>query len=90
MPQVTLRFFGFGGKASGFETRTEEVREGTSLGQLWETLRASAARDDLLARIDETRVTFIHNGELVSHENVHETPLKEGDTVALMVLAVGG
>lgn len=90
MPQVRVRFFGFSGKASGFETRVEDVTDGTSLGQLWERLRGSAAPDDLLARIDEGQVSFIRNGELVSHENVEETPLDEGDAVTLMVLAIGG
>lgn len=90
MPQVTARFCGFNGKASGFETRMEDVTQGASLRQLWERLRCSADPDDLLARIDERQVLFIRNGELVSHENVEGTPLDEGDAVTLMVLAIGG
>jgi len=90
MPQVTVRFFGFGGKASGFETRTEDVTEGTSMRQLWDSLRCSAEHGDLLGRIDERQVLFIRNGELVSRENVEKTPLDEGDAVTLMVLAIGG
>jgi len=90
MPQVTVRFFGFGGKASGFDTRTEEITDGTRLGELWKGLQSSAAENDLLARIDARRVIFIRNGELVSHEDVPETTLDEGDMVTLMVLALGG
>jgi molybdopterin converting factor small subunit len=90
MPQVTVRFFGFGSKASGFDTRTETIGQGSSLRQLWETLRCSADHSDLLARIDERQVFFLRNGELVRHEKIQETPLEEGDTVTLMVLAIGG
>jgi sulfur carrier protein ThiS len=90
MPQVTVRFFGFGGKASGFDTRTETIGHGSSLRQLWESLRRSAAHSDLLARIDEKQVFFLRNGELIHREKMQETPLEQGDTVTLMVLAIGG
>jgi sulfur carrier protein ThiS len=53
-------------------------------------MRSSAQQNDLLARIDERHVFFLRNGELVRPEQMHETPLEEGDTVTFMVLAVGG
>jgi len=90
MPQVTVRFFGFGGKASGFESRTEGISQGTNLRQLWESVRCSTAQNDLLARIDERQVFFLRNGELIRREQMQETPLEEGDTVTFMVLAIGG
>lgn len=90
MPQVTVRLFGFGGKASGFDTRPETVGHGSSLHQLWESLRCSAEHSDLLARINEEQVLFLRNGELIRQEKMQETPLEEGDTVTFMVLAIGG
>ncbi len=90
MPRVTVRFFGLGSKASGVDTRVEDVPDGTSLGQLWDSLRCSAEHNDLLARIDERQLFLIRNGELISHQKVRQTPLEEGDVVTLMVLAIGG
>jgi molybdopterin converting factor small subunit len=90
MPRVTIRLFGFGGKASGLEHKTENVSQGTNLRQLWESIRSSAQQNELLARIDERHVFFLRNGELVRPDQMQETPLEEGDTVTFMVLAVGG
>ena len=90
MPRVKVRFFGFGSKASGFDTRTEDIVDGTSLRQFWDELRSAADDGDLLARIDERQVFFIRNGELVSHDRMKKTVVEDGDTVSIMVLAVGG
>jgi sulfur carrier protein ThiS len=90
MPQVTVRLFGFGGKASGFDTRTETIGRGSSLRQLWESLQCSTEDSHSLARIDEKQVLFLRNGGIIRQEQMQETPLEEGDTVTLMVLAIGG
>jgi sulfur carrier protein ThiS len=90
MPEINLRFFGFGSRASGYDTKTWEIPAGTTLWQLWETLRSSADDKELLARIDEKNVFFLVNGKLIHQEYMPQTDLTEGDTVTLMVLAIGG
>jgi molybdopterin converting factor small subunit len=90
VPQINLRFFGFGSRASGIDTEAKNVRQGTTARELWEALRSSAGEQELLARIDEKNVSFFVNGRLVHHGKMHESVLEEGDTVTFMVLAMGG
>jgi molybdopterin converting factor small subunit len=90
MPEITLRLFGFGSRASGFDTARRSVIAGTSVRELWENLRSSADDTELLARIDERNVVFLLNGTLIHQHKADHTVLKEGDTVTYMVLAMGG
>jgi hypothetical protein len=85
-----LRLFGFGSRASGLDTQTKNIPTGTSLREFWETLRSSADDTELLARIDEESVLFLVNGELTRQWELPHTVLVDGDTVTLMVLAIGG
>ena len=85
-----MRLFGFGSRASGFDTQTKKIPTGTSLREFWETLRSSADDTELLARIDEESVLFLVNGELTRQWELPHTVLVDGDTVTLMVLAIGG
>lgn len=90
MPQVNLRFFGFGSRASGVDTQSRNVAPRTTLRGLWNALRSSAGEQELLGRIDEKNVSFFVNGRLVHHGQISRTILEEGDTVTFMVLAMGG
>lgn len=85
-----MRLFGFGSRASGFDTQTKNIPTGTSLREFWGTLRSSADDTELLARIDEESVLFLVNGELTRQWELPHTVLVDGDTVTLMVLAIGG
>jgi len=85
-----LRLFGFGSRASGFDTETKNIAAGTTMRELWETLRSCADDDELLARIDERNVLFLVNGKLIRQRELPHTVLVNGDTVTLMVLAIGG
>lgn len=85
-----MRLFGFGSKASGYDTKTRNIPLGTTLRELWETLRSSADDREMLARIDEKNVFFLVNGKMIHQEDMPQTDLEEGDTVTLMVLAIGG
>jgi len=90
MPEITLRLFGFGSRASGFDTELRSVAAGTTVRKLWEELRSSADDTELLARIDERNVVFLLNGTLIHQQETNHTVLKDGDTVTYMVLAMGG
>jgi molybdopterin converting factor small subunit len=90
MPEITLRLFGFGTRASDFDTERRSVAAGTTVHKLWESLRASADDNELLARIDERNVVFLLNGTLIHQHKTNRTTLKDGDTVTYMVLAMGG
>jgi molybdopterin converting factor small subunit len=90
MPEITLRLFGFGSRASGFDTERRSVVVGTTVHRLWEELRSSADDTELLARIDERNVVFLLNGKLIHQHKTNWTILKDGDTVTYMVLAMGG
>ena len=90
MPEIILRLFGFGYRASGYDTKGRDIPAGTTLRELWEILRSSANDNELLATIDEKNVVFLINGRLVHQEDMPQTHLTEGDTVTLMVLAIGG
>ena len=90
MPAITLRLFGFGPKASGYDTETRSIPEGATIRGVWESLRSSANEDELLARIDQRSVFFLVNGRLIHGAETGRTVLQEGDTVTFMVLAIGG
>ena len=90
MPEITLRLFGFGARASGFDTERRSVATGTTVRKLWEELRSSADDTELLARIDERNVVFLLNGALIHQQRMNKTVLKDGDKVTYMVLAMGG
>jgi len=85
-----LRLFGFGSRASGYDTKGRDIPAGTTLRELWENLRSSADDTELLARIDEKNVFFLVNGKMIHRDDMPQTDLEEGDTVTLMVLAIGG
>jgi len=90
MPEITLRLFGFGSRASGFDTERRSVDVGTTVRKLWEDLRSSADGTELLARIDERNVVFLLNGTLIHQHRTNRIVLKDGDTVTYMVMAMGG
>lgn len=90
MPNIELRLFGFGPKASGWDTDTRPVSPGMTVSQLWDSLRSSAREGELLARIDERHVVFLLNGKLIPTAQRQEGVLEDGDEVTFMVMAIGG
>jgi sulfur carrier protein ThiS len=90
MPDIRLRLFGFGSKASGWEIDTRSVPQGTTASGVWKSLRSSAEEGALLARIDERNVFYLVNGKLIPRTRLEETVLEDGDTVTFMVMAIGG
>lgn len=90
MPDITLRLFGFGSRASGFEVEYRKISAGTTVRQVWDSLRAGAGDTELLARIDERSVVFLINGRIIGQDKMSETTLADGDTLTCMVLAMGG
>jgi thiamine biosynthesis protein ThiS len=90
MPEIRVRFFGFNRKASGFEAETLHVSDGTTVGDLWASLRSSAHPDEILARVDERTVAVLVNRRVIDREQIRQTVLTEGDTVTFMVFVMGG
>ena len=90
MPSINLRLFGFGPRASGWDTDTRSVSRGTTVLAVWNSLRSSAQEGELLARIDERHVVFLLNGKLTPRAQRQEAVLEDGDTVTFMVMAIGG
>jgi sulfur carrier protein ThiS len=90
MPNIRLRLFGFGPKASGWDADTRSVSRGTTVSEVWDSLRSSAREGELLGRIDERQVVFLLNGKLIPTAQRQEAVLEDGDTVAFMVMAIGG
>ncbi|HJX39667.1 MAG TPA: MoaD/ThiS family protein [Anaerolineae bacterium] len=90
MPNIRLRLFGFGPKASGWDTDTTSVPQGTTVSEVWQSLRSSAEEGELVARIDERHVFFLVNGKLIHSAQLQEAALQDGDTVTFMVMAIGG
>lgn len=90
MPGINLRLFGFGPKASGWDTDTISVSRSTTVADVWDGLRSSAREGELLAQIDERHVVFLLNGKLIPESRRQEAVLEEDDTVTFMVMAIGG
>jgi hypothetical protein len=90
MADITVRLFGFGSRASGFETEFRKITTGTTVRQVWDNLRAGADDTELLARIDERSVVFLINGRIIGQDRISEATLEDGDTLTCMVLAMGG
>lgn len=90
MPNINLRFFGLGARASGSHSEIRFVPEGSTIEEVWEDLRFSADDHDFLERIDETQVSTLLNGKLIRRAEGLQTVLEEQDTVTFMVLATGG
>lgn len=90
MPEIKVRFFGFDHKGSGLETETRHVADGTTVGDLWESLRSSSHPDETLARVDERTVAVLVNRRVIDRQETRQTVLTEGDTVTFMVFVMGG
>jgi molybdopterin converting factor small subunit len=90
MATVIIRLFGFGSRASGYETETRVISEGTTIRELWENLRTSANPESLLAHMEEKKVWVLINGRHFNQAEKWQTPLTDGDTVTFMVYAMGG
>lgn len=90
MPQISLRFVGFGARASGSHVETRCVPEGTTLKELCESAGAPIADHSCLAPTELGKVSIVLNGTLVHRATELQTVVEEQDVVAFIVLAAGG
>lgn len=90
MPHISLRFFGLGSRASGSHLETRFVPEGTTIQELWESVRSSADDHDFLARMNERQVSILLNGKLIRRAEGLQSVLGQEDVVTFMVLVTGG
>ena len=90
MPTIKVRLFGFGPKASSWDTDTSVVPQGTTVSEVWKSLRSSAQDGELLARRDERHVFFLVNGKLIHRPQIETAVPDDGDTLTFMVMAIGG
>ena len=90
MPQVSLRFVGFGPRASGASEETRCVPQGTTLKELCESIGAPVDEQRCLALTDAGPVSIVLNGRQVRQATDLHTVVEEQDVVSLIVLAAGG
>jgi molybdopterin converting factor small subunit len=90
MPQVSLRFVGFGARASGAREETRCVPQGTTLEELCESIGAAVDERHCLALTDAGPVSIVLNGRQVRQATDLQAVVKEQDVVSLIVLAAGG
>ena len=90
MTTVTVHFFGFGTRASGYETETRGIAEPATIRELWEDLRDSAKPGSVLAQIEEKKVWVLVNGRHFNQTGKWQTPIAGGDIITFMVYAMGG
>lgn len=90
MPQISLRFVGFGARASGSDVETRCVPQGTTLKELCESLGAPVDDHGWLASTDLGPVSILLNGKLVRRATDLRIVVEEKDVVSFIVLAAGG
>ena len=90
MPHISLRFVGFGARASGSHVEARFVVQGTTLKELCESVGAPVDNQSCLARTDSGPVSIVLNGKLVRQATELQTVLKDQDVVSFIVLAAGG
>ena len=90
MPHITLRFVGFGARASGSHVETRYVPQGTTLKELCESVDAPGNDHGWLALTDTGPVSIVLNGKLVRRATGLQTVVEEQDVVSFIVLAAGG
>ena len=90
MPHITLRFVGFGARASGSREEVRCVPHGTTLKALCESAGAPVDDQRGLALTDTGPVSIVLNGKLVRRAADLQTVVKEQDLVSFIALASGG
>jgi len=90
MPQISLRFVGFGARASGSHVETRCVPEGTTLKELCESAGAPFDDRGCLAPSELGKASIVLNGKLVHGATDLQTVVEDQDVVSFIVLAAGG
>ena len=90
MPHISLRFVGFGARASGSHVETRCVPQGTTLKELCARVGAPVDDHGRLAPTDAGPVSVVLNGKLVRPATDLQTVVEEQDVVSFIVLAAGG
>lgn len=90
MPKVRLRLFGFGDRVDRFREEARAIGHGATVRSVWEELRTTSGKEELLARIDERAVLILVNGKPIHQLEDWQTVLAAGDGVSIMVKAFGG
>lgn len=90
MPHISLRFVGFGARASGSHEERRCVPQGTTLKELCESVGAPVDDQRWLALTDAGPVSIVLNGQQVRRATDLQTVVEEQDVVAFIVLAAGG
>ncbi len=90
MPHISLRFVGFGARASGSHAETRCVPQGTTLKELCESIDAPVDDRACLALTDAGPVSIVLNGKLIRQATDLQTIVEEQDVVSFIVLAAGG
>ena len=90
MPDVTLRFVGFGTRASESRVETRRVSHGTTLKALCASLGGPVDEHGWLAPTELGPVSMVLNGKLVRRPTGLQSVVKEQDVVSFIVLAAGG
>ena len=90
MPRISLRFVGFGARASGSREEVRCVPQGTTLRELCESTGARVDDQSCQARMDVGPVSIVLNGKQVCRATDLQIVVEEQDVVAFIVLAAGG
>jgi molybdopterin converting factor small subunit len=90
MPRISLRFVGFGARASGSREEMRRVPQGTTLKELCESVGAPVDEQRCLAFTDAGPVSIVLNGKQVRRATDLQIVVEEHDVVAFVVLAAGG
>mgnify|MGYP001825300856 CR=1 len=90
MPHISLRFAGFGARASSPHIETRVVPQGTTLKELCESVDAPVDEQRCLALMDAGPVSIVLNGRQVRRATDLQTVVEEQDVVSFIVLAAGG
>lgn len=93
MTSVQLRLFGFGGSPGRGEDQRVALPSQATVATLLEHLAGQlgpAAAASASPEVDAQRLLIIVNGRQIHHLQGVDTPLEEGDVVAIMLPVVGG
>lgn len=89
MPRVTVRLFGFGMPRYKWEELGVSA-SGKTVGALCEEIGNLAGKQEPLLALGSENVLVLVNGRPISQLRGWNTPLVEGDEVAILPLVAGG
>ena len=89
MPRVTLRLLGFGVPRYKWEELGVNA-SGETVRALWEELGSLAGKQEPFLALGSENLLVLVNGRPISQLGGWDTPLADGDEVAILPLVVGG